>query len=637
MPAVLSPAASAAAARARADACAGDGAPQQPRRRPARRRATVVNLLALLLHSRLLVTRAAVLSSSELQTCLNDGSEAMECSNKIVLAVTLEHGQGETESAEFLVREVTADAEAVALKKPWLVSWQKSEAVWRYGLRYVQDVNSKPNEKIIQTGWLQCKDNILDNVESLTCGVATSGGEVVEDSQGFCCSCDVDDIFSGTYTRGDLDCSVLSLSESAHCLAWDDLWYSIFEVDTAQISYEITVTLAKPVDPESAWDNVTYEEQVLTLSHQVPEAASEDGAFIVNLVGDLATAVAPNSFESRYLAVPSRPADHAVVNAELPLENAMLIDKSLFGLSGLDCDAIGVSYTAFRNQAERCERTPNSCLATQLEDYYLEDLERESGGTLSTLYLVRGFCEGAITLGQQEADANGATRYLACPLEQRHTTILTLEARADEALFVTNVATGSIVSAVVASFEALQGNGEVVAVVVSTGLVTAEFTLGVDACSSVVEPGPALKLSLAPYENTEQSIALLFSQTGGGLYECTVTLYNAIGMVLEALVVNFTVTDLVVYTPQQDVSRSGADAVDATVGGNDCSDVCPSFFDVLCFLVHECWERLLLLIFVFAAVAATMSCCCWATRRGLLCKLMSCLCKAFSPAPDHSR
>eukprot|EP00439_Symbiodinium_sp_Y106_P080732 s702_g19.t1 len=63
---------------------------------------------------------ASVLSSSQLEACVNDGSEQMECELKMVLTVTLEHGQQSTESAQFFIREVTdAEDETRKLKKPW--------------------------------------------------------------------------------------------------------------------------------------------------------------------------------------------------------------------------------------------------------------------------------------------------------------------------------------------------------------------------------------------------------------------------------------------------------------------------------------------------------------------------------------
>ncbi|CAE7234278.1 HAP2A, partial [Symbiodinium sp. CCMP2592] len=83
-------------------------------------------------------------------------------------------------------------------------------------------------------------------------------------------------------------------------------------------------------------------------------------ALRAELVGDLAAAVAPHRFESKYLVVPQRPAGHERVTPSAPLQNAMLLDRSLFDLAGRTCDKIGVSYPAFRYQPEKCDRPSGS-------------------------------------------------------------------------------------------------------------------------------------------------------------------------------------------------------------------------------------------------------------------------------------
>ncbi|CAK0879726.1 unnamed protein product [Prorocentrum cordatum] len=87
----------------------------------------------------------------------------------------------------------------------------KSPAYWRYPLAYVQEVNNKPTEHVIYTTGLSCRDNPQGPIESLTCGVATKGGEAVVDSEGFCCGCDLNNVFAGTPTRSDLDCPLIPL------------------------------------------------------------------------------------------------------------------------------------------------------------------------------------------------------------------------------------------------------------------------------------------------------------------------------------------------------------------------------------------------------------------------------------------
>jgi len=578
----------------------------------------------------------AVLSSSKLEACVNDGSEEMDCSMKMVLTVTLEHGQLNTESAQFMVDEVKDDSDnAKKLLKPWRLSWKKTPAYWRYPIRYVQDVNNKPIETVVKTGFLGCSDNSNTNEEELTCGVAKAGGERILDSEGFCCGCDLNDRFSGLPTRGQLDCSITSVSESAHCLGFDPLWYSIFEVDPPQVFYDIEVELAKPDNPDAPWSNVTYQTTSMILNHQQPYASAEDGALNLQLVGDLATARSPYSFESRYLAVPNSPASHARVNEELPLQSAMLIDKSFFDLSGLTCNKIGVSYTAFKRQTQECESPTQSCLASQLDDLHKEDIERESRGA-PPRHLVRGFCEGAVELGKSGKGRSGSTRFLACPMAQRHTTLMRLEAKAEEAMFVTNVASGKIIAAVAPAFEALTGGGDVRIGVISTGRVVAQFVVGVTNCSEQFAAGPALTVSIEPYETATQSIRLIASQTGGGDYHCWVALSNSLGQVVDSKLVKFNVSDMQVTNGAQsgEMQRPGEVLGDDSGGGGDCSDVCPGAVDVLCFIAHSCWSRVGILLLLCAIVFGGLFLC---VKFSLPCRILGCLCSSLLSEPKRRR
>eukprot|EP00929_Paragymnodinium_shiwhaense_P071397 TRINITY_DN36301_c0_g1_i1.p1 TRINITY_DN36301_c0_g1~~TRINITY_DN36301_c0_g1_i1.p1 ORF type:complete len:655 (+),score=112.87 TRINITY_DN36301_c0_g1_i1:63-2027(+) len=573
------------------------------------------------------VAQASLLSSSKVQACLNDGSEAMQCDKKVVLAITLEHGQEETEQAEFMIRDVQDDADAgskVPLQKPWKVSWSKSPAYWRYPLRYRQDVNAKPTELIIQKRWGGCRDNPTRPATELTCQVATVQGVRVADSEGFCCGCDIADSLNGLPTRGDISCP--SDAETAHCLGFSDLYYSLFEVDRPQVFYDITITLTKPVNPEQSWANVSYSETTLTLSHQQPTAQAENGAMQLELVGDLATATAPHRFDSKYLAVPSYPSTHPRVDFANPLRDALLVDKSHVDLDGLTCNKVGVSYTAFKRQSEKCESRAQTCLANQLDDFHEEDVERESLNQMPW-YLVRGFCEGGVEWGQA---AGSGDRFLACTMKQRHTTLLRLEVTAEDAMFVKNVASGNIVRVNVPPFEALSGGGEVNVSVVSTGKVVAQFTVGVDNCSSQFQPGPAVSVSLGPYETSQHTIKLHGSSTKGGRFSCTTFLHNSIGAVVDSQLVHFDVSEMEVDRGTQvfvnqsgEVGKSLSFAVRPT-----CAVMCPTMTDAKCLVANGCWSRLSMIVLGGLAVVVGTMLVLWATMQGYTFK---CLQLLFSP------
>eukprot|EP00931_Biecheleriopsis_adriatica_P037639 TRINITY_DN21584_c0_g2_i1.p1 TRINITY_DN21584_c0_g2~~TRINITY_DN21584_c0_g2_i1.p1 ORF type:complete len:840 (-),score=169.54 TRINITY_DN21584_c0_g2_i1:16-2535(-) len=582
-----------------------------------------------------LLVAASVLSSSRLQSCADDGSEKLACDFKMVVTVTLEHGQKESERAEFLIREVRDSEDKVrTLQKPWQVTWKKSRAFWRYPLRYVQDVNSKPSEGTVKVGWLTCNDNPKSVAEEITCDVAYIGGDRVPHSEGFCCGCSAENLVSGTPNRASMDCDVVSMSDSAHCLNFDDLWYSVYEVDRPEIYYDIEVIVAIPSDYGKTWRDVVYRETALLLSHRQPVAAAEEGALRLELIGDLATAVAPHRFESKYLVVPSRPSGHILVDSAEPLKHAMLLDRSLFDLSGRTCDKIGVSFFAFKHQPQPCQRPAGSCLQGQLHDFHIEDVDRVGAGQPSR-YLVSGFCDGALELGHQRDAAAGPQVFMGCPLTQRHTTLLRLEARAEEAMFVTNVASGRIAKAEAPAFEAMKGGGKVDLLVVSTGKVVADFTLGVTNCSDGLTAGPALTLSLKPLESSAQQIALQVSGADSGSFECMAVLYNSLSEPTDSKEVQVNVTSLQRTAGAQAGEGGGGgelviEAAEET-GGN-CASVCPAFFDIMCFFAHSCWDQLGAMVIVVIVLLVVIFACCWASMHGLPCKLLWCLCKLAAPS-----
>ena len=49
---------------------------------------------------------------------------------------------------------------------------------------------------------------------------------------------------------------------------------------------------------------------------------------------------------------------------------SMCFDCVAVTTTGTECDKIGVSYSAFRGQGARCDRSAGSCLSAQLEDYH---------------------------------------------------------------------------------------------------------------------------------------------------------------------------------------------------------------------------------------------------------------------------
>jgi len=58
----------------------------------------------------------------------------------------------------------------------------------------------------------------------------------------------------------------------------------------------------------------------------------------------------------------------------------MFLDKYLFTLDGSECNKIGVSYSAFRYESNKCQNRVGNCLKNQINNYYNNDLIRIQNG-----------------------------------------------------------------------------------------------------------------------------------------------------------------------------------------------------------------------------------------------------------------
>ncbi|KNC77986.1 hypothetical protein SARC_09568 [Sphaeroforma arctica JP610] len=172
--------------------------------------------------------KAGIIAKSEVEKCVADGgvdpmtAGTTTCENKIVVSVTVAGGQGPTNAIEVIVNEAVVSGENRTLVAPIRITYQKSQPLLLYALDYVQNVNNKPYELIIEKASIaggvfdRCID---DGSTDSTCGVfidRENNNVQVPESQGFCCSCDTfgqnGDIF-----RSDIDCgNIFSNQASAH-------------------------------------------------------------------------------------------------------------------------------------------------------------------------------------------------------------------------------------------------------------------------------------------------------------------------------------------------------------------------------------------------------------------------------------
>lgn len=558
----------------------------------------------------------SLISSSRIEQCVQTGAEPdkITCeANKFVVALSVENGQNGTETVEATFSQASDDSGVRKLQIPWRIVLRKSRVMIRYPITYTRSFNSQPSEEIIILSSLNCVDG--SSASSPTCGWAVSNGVRIEDSQGFCCTCDFLQTIgmSDDTTRAtSLSCDLFSSQQSAHCLRFNNLWYSAYSVGPAETFFTLELGITSYVDNEDGTETIKHDE-VLEIGPTSPGARSADGKIIARLLGDFAPWAETPNLEYKYLTVPSSPANHARVLAGSA--EWMLLDRSLFTTDGSECNKIGVSYSAFRHDSNACRKKAGSCLGGQLESFRAADAMRiAAGGKPQNMVSAYGNFSHVYA-------ASSGNHYIAYAWPGMQASVITLEMAADNVRFITNNAPGEIDMAEVRDFEALSSEGLLVVRFTNVGTITSDFTVTVDCSQGApdVKPVAAQRRSVRPYFSETVEFALHSESPLAADMSCAVRLFDSLNAVTDEVNVEFSTTALVTdrgaqagevigrgpVTESTEVAPSaGAGAGELFgSGGALCDSQCQGFFDVKCFLLLRCWGRIGRMLAVIAGVA----------------------------------
>ena len=109
------------------------------------------------------------ISSSSLQSCLASGNSTLNCSQELIVTLSIQNGQNShTESLEATLTSITSNNASQQLLYPLKITVEKSSVKARYPLNYIQDFNNKAEELLIASDIFNCQDGANSN--SPTCG-----------------------------------------------------------------------------------------------------------------------------------------------------------------------------------------------------------------------------------------------------------------------------------------------------------------------------------------------------------------------------------------------------------------------------------------------------------------------------------
>ena len=602
-------------------------------------------LLALLLSAivRLPPTHAALLASSRLEQCFNNGVDPLDCAHRMVVSLAIASGQRGTEEIQAVVdRSGSSSATSTAapertLEAPLRISLTKTETIVRYPVTYLQTLNAAPREQIIPNlGLGGCEDG--DLASNPTCGWVLSSvdGSRIPNSQGFCCNCGFDQMlgFTGsTSTRAaELQCGLFGDAQSAHCLRMNDLWYATYSLGPPQLHFTIIVAVTQA--------NGTLADYTLELGPHAPGATSPDGKVTARLLGDLSayTGDMRPLGETKYLMVPSAPATHARVLAGAGAW--LLVDKTAVTLDGTVCNKIGVSYTAFRQQPSACTSLAGSCLHNQPEDMQLADEQRIARGE-TPLYRAT-----AIGAWSSYADSRSGAQYVAYRSTTNRNSLVTLTLNADAIRFVIAESDGRIDSVVVADFEAQSSMGRLLCAVTNIGAITADYSLRLSCTAAILGGIEARALSLTPSEQRLVTFVLHAEREEALEHTCTAELFGSRQTLLSSRNVTFRTTDRVDDRGAQDGRLVAGGRADEAAGPelNGCALFCKAIYDLPCLLTFGCWGQLAVWLAVLGGVLLCCACaCCFCCCRPLRRCVYRLICSSksdrdrYSDPPPRSR
>ena len=530
----------------------------------------------------------SLISSSTIEKCLNrEPSKNMTCSSKLLLSLTIQNA--ELQGSDYIsttINEISdKDGNIQKLSNPIKITFSKTPVKVIYPATYFQDFNYYPREKIISTSSSSCRDS---NTEANpTCGWAYSNGEKIKYSQGFCCTCSLLSL-SKSIKRG-VECDgFLDTSASAHCLVYDELWYSAYKVDKYKIEYKIEINII------NTKDNTIISK--LELSPQNIISTDETNNILVKLIGDfLPTDLFPRDLSDKYLLIPTSPENH--INVQFGFSRWMLVDKTQFTLDGNECDKIGVGFFAFNSQSEKCNIEAGSCLNNQIFHLFQSDIEKIQKGK-NPEYLIKYDKNYKYSYSNNGFDSRSFSYYLKGNIN----TLITLEINTDVLQFVINISSGKIIHLFANDFMSMSDDGYIEISIKNTGYFSSQYFVTYDCNDNIIQLSSD-EISLKPDEIKYFNKSVYTNSKIGRENKCVVVLKNAIGEKIDMKLISFNTTSEIEFNKQ---NISEVDNNEGTFKENSnnfiCEEKCTKILNFSCYIDNSCWNIMIKRIFIFIAI-----------------------------------
>lgn len=375
---------------------------------------------------------------------------------------------------------------------------------------------------------------------------------------------------------------------SSHCLRFGDSWWDTYEVGNSITWYTVNIEVTQG-----------SQRKVISLTPATPIGLTPDRNVSAVIIGNMAPSIALPTFAGLYLTVPTLPTSSSRVRGGMT--NWMMVDRTQFDLSGRTCNKIGVSYTAFNAESNRCENPRGNCLQNQLDWIWTQDILRRSAGQ-SPRNLLQRYGNFLFLPKSMSEGMTSPTPQLGLVDPQLRNVLIQMEINADDLIFINYRSTGKILDVVVVPFAGESPGGRATVTVQNTGLTNADFYVQVENCTDPIQQVPAQKTGIPPYYTQEFEFELYSRAKFSQENQCNVTLYDSEFGFLDAFLVRFNTTD----RPYTNGTQGGngpplVDGGGSRVNGSTGSCSC-GFLDFPCYIFQNCWGQFISILITAAVI-----------------------------------
>ncbi|XP_063991396.1 uncharacterized protein LOC135169906 [Diachasmimorpha longicaudata] len=266
--------------------------------------------------------------------------------------------------------------------------------------------------------------------------------------------------------------------ESAHCLRFSDLWYSVYKLGKPVVEHGVFIQIFKRGRENTGWRDLTRGEMIRL------------GTFTRHQRDKTPTIVF--TYIQEKLQVPESSLNSNTQRLLIPLgqnndkksegmSEYLIIPSNQITSEGRECDKAGVGFSAFVMQKDRCARKRGSCLRNQPLDYWRHDVNARQSGKPGC-YFLSNFAEVPVNpIKYNVTDTSEGREYLSLVQNSHHVSTLEIEVRADDNNVIATGSAGRITEVHVI------GTADVIKMSIrltNTGLVSSDYQARIVDCPS---------------------------------------------------------------------------------------------------------------------------------------------------------